>query len=389
LNRMARAVAHHFNNQLQVVTGNLELALATPPHGAMWSAQCLADALQAARRTAEVNGGLLTYLGSTRGKQEPMDFAEVCRSSLPVLTAAMPGKVTVEADLPAPGPIVKTNAALVCQMLTQLVTNAVEAMEKRPGEVRLRVGTLAPEEAPAEHRFPIDAKPPAGPCACLEVTEPGCGIAEGDLKDLFDPYYSNKFPGRGMGLALVLGIVRAHEGAIAVESKPGRGTTFRVYLPLAAEAVAPPPGKGAAVSDRGKVLLAEDDEGVRMMTAKLLARMGFEVIQAVDGAEAVELFAKHKDEIRWVLSDVRMPRMDGWEVLATVRKLCPGVPVVLATGYDPAFMDADHHPDQPQVVLSKPYGVAELQKAIQKVIAEGKADMLKGKRGRDTDCEKG
>ena len=239
--------------------------------------------------------------------------------------------------------------------------------------VRLRVGTLAPEEAPAEHRFPIDAKPPAGPCACLEVTEPGCGIAEGDLKDLFDPYYSNKFPGRGMGLALVLGIVRVHEGAIAVESKPGRGTTFRVYLPLAAEAGAQPPGKGkgAAVSGRGKVLLAEDDEGVRMMTAKLLARMGFEVIQAVDGAEAVELFAKRKDEIQWVLSDVRMPRMDGWEVLAAVRKLCPGIPVVLASGYDPLSMDADDYPDQPQMVLSKPYGFAELHEAIEKVIAEG------------------
>ena len=391
LNRMARAVAHHFNNQLQVVTGNLELALATPPHGAMWSAQCLADALQAARRTAEVNGGLLTYLGSTRGKQEPMDFAEVCRSSLPVLTAAMPGKVTVEADLPAPGPIVKTNAALVCQMLTQLVTNAAEAMENRPGAVRLRVGTIAPEEVPAGRRFPIDAAPPTGPCAFLEVTESGCGIAEEDLKDLFDPYYSSKFPGRGMGLALVLGIVRVHEGAIAVESEPGRGSTFRVYLPLAAEAVARPPEKGklTGVVGGGTVLLAEDDRSVRAVTAKMLANMGFKVIQAVDGAEAVELFAKHKDEIRWVLSDVRMPRMDGWEVLATVRKLCPGVPVVLATGYDPAFMDADHHPDQPQVVLSKPYGVAELQKAIQKVIAEGKADMLKGKRGRDTDCEKG
>ena len=370
LNRMARAIAHHFNNQLQVVTGNLELALATLPDGAMGSAQCLVDALQAARRTAEVNGGLLTYLGSTRGKQEPMDFAEVCRSSLPVLTAALPGKVTVEADLPAPGPIVKTNAALVCQMLTQLVTNAVEAMEKRPGAVRLRVGTLAPEEAPAEHRFPIDAKPPAGPCACLEVTEPGCGIAEGDLKDLFDPYYSNKFPGRGMGLALVLGIVRVHEGAIAVESKPGRGTTFRVYLPLAAEAGAQPPGKGkgAAVSGRGKVLLAEDDEGVRMMTAKLLARMGFEVIQAVDGAEAVELFAKRKDEIRWVLSDVTMPRMDGWDVLTAVRKLCPGMPVVLATGYDPSSMGVDDYPDQPEMLLRKPYGFVELQEAIEKVI---------------------
>ncbi|MCX6893769.1 MAG: response regulator, partial [Verrucomicrobia bacterium] len=156
-------------------------------------------------------------------------------------------------------------------------------------------------------------------------------------------------------------------------------------------AVARPPEKGklTGVGGGGTVLLAEDDRSVRAVTAKMLANMGFKVIQAVDGAEAVELFAKHKDEIRWVLSDVRMPRMDGWEVLATVRKLCPGVPVVLATGYDPAVMDADHHPDQPQVVLSKPYGVAELQKAIQKVIAEGKADMLKGKRGRDTDCEKG
>ena len=373
LNRMARAVAHHFNNQLQVVTGNLEMAVATPPHGAISPAECLEEALQAARRTGEVSGGLLTYLGSTRGKQEPMDLAEACRRSLPVLTAAMHGKVRLEADLPAPGPIVKTNVAQVCQVMTQLVINAAEAMEERPGAIRLSVKTLAPEEVPAGHRFPIDSEPPAGPCACLEVTDTGCGIAAEDLDSLFDPYYSSKFAGRGMGLSLVLGIVRAHEGAIAVESKPGRGSAFRVYLPVDGKTVVQPPGKGkrAALGGGGTVLLAEDDKSVRVSTAKMLARMGFEVIQAVDGAEAVELFAKHKDEIRWVLSDVRMPRMDGWEMLAAVRKICPGIPVVLATGYDPSSMGADHYPEQPQMVLSKPYGFAELQEAIGKALVRG------------------
>ena len=373
LNRMARAIAHRFNNQLQAVTGNLELALAAPPHGATWSAQCLMDALQAARRTAEVSGGLLTYLGSTRGKQEPMDFAEACRRSLPVLTAAVRGKVRLEADLPSPGPIVKTNVAQVCQMMTQLVTNAAESIADKQGAIRLSVKTLAPEEVLDVRRFPIDSEPPAGPCACLEVTDTGCGIAAEDLDSLFDPYYSSKFPGRGMGLSLVLGIVRVHEGAIAVESEPGRGSTFRVYLPVDGKSLVQPPGKGkrAPVRGGGTVLLAEDDESVRVLTAKMLASMGFEVILAVDGAEALELFTKHKDEIRWVLSDVTMPRMDGWEMLAAVRKVSPGVPVVLASGYDPAFMDVDHHPEHPQAFLRKPYGFAQLQEAIQKVIAQG------------------
>ena len=176
-----------------------------------------------------------------------------------------------------------------------------------------------------------------------------------------------------MGLSLVLGIVRVHEGVIAVESKPGRGSAFRVYLPVDGKTVVQPPGKGkrAALGGGGTVLLAEDDKSGRVLTAKMLARMGFEVIQAVDGAEAVELFAKHKDEIRWVLSDVRMPRMDGWEMLAAVRKICPGIPVVLATGYDPSSMGADHYPEQPQMVLSKPYGFAELQEAIGKALVRG------------------
>ena len=118
----------------------------------------------------------------------------------------------------------------------------------------------------------------------------------------------------------------------------------------------------------GTMLVVDDDESVRGLTAKMLARMGFEVIQAADGAEAVEVFARHKEEIRWVFSDVRMPRIDGWEMLAEVRKICPGIPVVLASGYDPLSMNVEHYPDQPQAFLCKPYGFEKLQEAIRKAL---------------------
>jgi two-component system, cell cycle sensor histidine kinase and response regulator CckA len=234
LGHMAGAIAHHFNNHLTAVMGNLELALEELRRGSV-SAERLTDAFLAARDAAEVSGLLLTYLGQTRAHREPLDLSEVCRRSLPLLRAAMPKDMVLDSELPSPGPSISANANQLQQVLTNLVTNAWEAAVERGGVVRLAVKTVLPEGIPGRHRFPIDWQPDETiPYACIEVADQGSGIAAQSIENLFDPFFSNKFTGRGLGLSVVLGIAKAHGGAVTVETAPSQGSTFRVFLPMSA-----------------------------------------------------------------------------------------------------------------------------------------------------------
>jgi PAS domain S-box-containing protein len=230
LGRLAGAIAHHFNNQLGAVIGNLDLAIRDLDDGANPRAE-LAEALTASHKAAEMSGLMLTYLGQSFDKREALDLSETCRRSLPILRAAMPAGVALESDLPMPGPVVVGNANQVQRMLTNLAANAWEAIGASPGAIRLSVKTVSAEVIPPTHRVPPDWQPQDNAYACIEVTDTGCGIEDKDIETLFDPFFSSKFTGRGMGLAVVLGIARTYGGVVIVESEPGRGSTFRVCLP--------------------------------------------------------------------------------------------------------------------------------------------------------------
>jgi len=374
LGRMAGAIAHHFNNQIGAVIGNLEMAIDDLPPGA-GPVSSLTAAMQAAGKAADVSGLMLTYLGQTPGKREPLDLSDVCLQNLPLLRTAIPNNVVLEADLSTPGPAISANANQIQQVLTNLLTNAWEAVGEDGGSIHLRVKAVSLTEIPIVHRNPIDWQPQDNAYACLEVTDTGCGIADKDIEKIFDPFFSSKFTGRGMGLAIVMGIVRAHGGAITVESEPGRGSAFRIFFPVSGEEVFRQPDKAAqplATEVGGTVLLVEDEEMVRNMAAAMLNRLGFSVLEAKDGVEAVELFRQRQDEIRCVLTDLTMPRMNGWETLTALRKLAPGIPVILASGYDKAHVMAGDHPELPQVFLGKPYRLKGLSDAISQAMVRRK-----------------
>jgi CheY-like chemotaxis protein len=343
---MAGAIAHHFNNQLQAVMMNLELALRDLPR----SAGCienLTQAMNAALKAAEVSTQMLTYLGQTPGRRETLDLAEVCRAGLTMLRATVPKSVILETELPSPGPTASANADQIQQVLTNLVTNAWEGDGR--GAVRLTVKTVSAADIPAANRFPVEFQPQQNAYACLEVADAGCGVAPENVEKLFEPFYSSKFTGRGLGLPVVLGIVRAHGGVVTVESEPGQGSVFRVFLPLSAEEILPkavpvaqPPNTAAG----GTVLVVDDENIVLEAHKKALEAFGFTVLIARDGVEAVEVFRQHEAEIRLVLSDLSMPRMDGWETLSALRKIAPGLPVILCSGYSKAqVMEGRHEVD--------------------------------------------
>ncbi len=234
---MAGAIAHHFNNQLGAVMGNLELALLELPKGTR-AQENVTKAMKASSTAAQMSGLMLTYLGQSFDKREPLDISEACRLNLPVLQGVMPENIVLKTDLATPGPTVNTNTKHIQQVLTNLVTNAQEAIGKNRGIIDLSVKTVSLTQIPVAQRFPLEWQPEGNAYACLEVTDTGCGIADSDIEKLFDPFYSSKFTGRGMGLAAVIGIVRVHGGVVTVESRIGRGSTFRVFLPLVEQEVA-------------------------------------------------------------------------------------------------------------------------------------------------------
>ncbi len=234
LGRMAGAIAHHFNNQLQVVMGNLEMAMDELPRESD-TLETLTETMQAARRAAKVSGLMLTYLGQTPGRREPVDLSEACHQILILLQAAVPKGMTLKVDLPSSGPVIRANAGQIQQALANLVTNAWEAAGESKGAVGLTVKMVSQANIPASKRFPIDWQPRENVYACLEVTDTGCGIPSNDIEKIFDPFFTTKFTGRGLGLPVVLGIAGAHDGGITVESEPGRGSVFRVFLPVSTE----------------------------------------------------------------------------------------------------------------------------------------------------------
>jgi CheY-like chemotaxis protein len=316
---------------------------------------------------------MLTYLGQTRCEPGLLDLSKACSMSLSLLRAAMPQTVALKTELPSPGPVVSADANQVHQLLTNLLTNAWEAGDTARNTIRLTLCTVSAADIPVAHRRPTEFQPGSAPYACLEVADTGRGIADQDIEKLFDPFFTTKFTGRGMGLPVVLGIVRTLHGAITVASQPGQGSVFQVFLPLVAEAIpAPrepvlPPPKAAG---GGTVLLAEDDAVLREIVALALQRLGYTVIVAEDGVEAVAKFQRHQAEIRCVLTDLTMPRMDGWEALSAIRQLAPALPVILASGYSEDEVRTGNHPELPQAFLRKPYELKELGKVLARILAE-------------------
>lgn len=228
---MAGAVAHHYNNLLMAVMGNLEMAIEDAPAEAK-SYNNLEQALRAARRAAKLGEMMLAYLGQSPVQLELQNLSETCRKSLAALRPEMPADTVLEVDLPEPGPMVWANADQLRQLLRNLMINAWEASGEKSWPVSVSVRTVSATQIPNVHRWPVEFLPEADGYACLEVADRGAGIAKDSIEKIFDPFYSTKFTGRGLGLSVALGTAKAHGGCITVESAPGQGSVFSVFLPL-------------------------------------------------------------------------------------------------------------------------------------------------------------
>ena len=369
---LAGGIAHDFNNLLAAVLGNAELALAELPPAAA-ARESVEQIQKAALHAAELTHQMLAYAGRGRIAVQPVDVSAVVRDMSPLIGASVSKRHALRFDLAEGLPAVEADPTQVRQIVMNLMINASEASGEQQGVLAVRTSLLGPGEDVGADAAIGDAGP--GRHVLLEVTDTGAGIDATTLGRIFDPFFTTKFAGRGLGLAAVLGIVRRHGGALRVRSRPGSGSAFSVLFPVK-EGGGPAPTAGAraggadAWRGAGTLLLVEDEEPVRDITSRMLHAMGFEVVAAGDGVEALERLTAEGNRIRAVLLDLTMPRMDGEEALRGIRAISPDLPVVLCSGYD-VFENQGRFADlEFNGFLQKPFRLAELQRALRRVLGE-------------------
>ncbi|MEW5849623.1 MAG: response regulator [Myxococcota bacterium] len=328
---MAGGIAHDFNNLLMTILGHAGLAEAEVPPGV--ARESLRQIETAAQRASELVQQLLVYSGRSRLHMEPVDFRALVKEMAGLLQVSISRGAVLKTAFDDGTPLVMADATQLRQVVMNLIINASDALGERQGTITVR--TTPCQVDAALLRGMILAQPDAtGLHACLEVVDTGCGMDAETLSRIFEPFYTTKFTGRGLGLSAVLGIVRSHHGAIGVDSQQGVGTTFRILLPAAPELGAPQrPSPMEAPRGLGRVLVVDDEPGVRNVLRAMLERKGFQVVTAADGREAVEIFAQEEGRFTAVLLDMTMPRMGGREALRLMRATRVDVPVLLASGY--------------------------------------------------------
>ncbi len=374
LGRMAGAIAHHFNNLIGAVMGNLELARMAPPERPDKLRARIDEALKAAGRAAEISMLMLTYLGRTEGRRTPLDLMNCCAETIAQLTSSLPEGVHFKLDFPRDKIVISADGTQIRQILTHLLVNAGEAMAGRPGNITVSIAVMPAGEVSSIRVYPADWQPRHEQYACISIMDAGAGMDTDTLENIFDPFFSTKFTGRGLGIPVVLGLVGSHGGAVAVESAPGKGTLFRVFLPVAgggmihAPAVVPADIPAPDAEAGLTVLLVEDEKMVREMALSMLEELGHQVLSATNGRSAVEILRSQTEYIDCVLLDLTMPGLDGWETLAALRSLRSDLPVILASGYDEAHALAHASKERPQAFLQKPYRIGDLRQAIRKAI---------------------
>lgn len=346
--------------------GNLEMALEDLPADSL-QRQNLTEALRAAKRSAETSGFMLTYLGQSVINGEPIDLSHVCRQNLPLFQSAISHGIVFETNFMDSGPIIQASSTQMEEILTRLITNAVEAIGDSDGKIVLATGVMSAEDMPKLNLTPPNWKPDRENYAWLYVTDSGCGISKVNLDRLFDPFFSTKMTGRGLGLPVILGIVRQLNGALSVESREGYGSIFRVFFPLIDDGTLPALENDTffqPVQKADSVLLTDDEEMVRTMAEKMLNHLGHSVILASSGAEAIDLFSRERDKIGCVITDLTMPGMDGWEMIAALRHMDGEIPIVLFSGYDKAEVMSCEQSERPNVFLHKPFTLSDLKAAL-------------------------
>jgi CheY-like chemotaxis protein len=363
---LAGGIAHDFNNLLAVILGNEALAMSEAQPGSRLARQ-LERIRSAAKHAEALTSQMLTYSGRSSVSLKPLDLSALVDEMTELLEASVSKKCRLETSLEYGRALVEGDPTQLRQVIMNMVINASESLRERPGRVTVSTGLMSADAEYLRDTFG-SRELPEGEYIYLEVSDSGEGIDKEIRKRIFEPFFSTKFAGRGLGLASVLGIVRGHGGAIKLVTHPGKGTRFRVLFPPAAGIELPvPSGTRARRAEvrGGTILVVDDDEAVLELAREFLMRTGFEVVTASGGREALEILrADAVGSVDAAVLDLSMPDLDGRETLIEVRRLRPGLPVVVASGFS-EDASAERFPvDEISAFVRKPYEAEELVEAV-------------------------
>ncbi len=365
---LAGGIAHDFNNLLVAVLGNASVAIAEPEDAAQTS-QLLREIEGAAQQAAALTRQLLAYAGKGRFVVEPCDLSPLVEEMLTLVRAAMSRKAELRLDLAPDLPAIAADVTQMRQVVMNLLTNASDALEDRPGTIVLRTGVRIVDDG-WRTRVPSDVPLHAGRYVFLEVSDTGVGMDTETISRVFEPFFTTKFTGRGLGLAATRGIMRGHSGAIDVQSELGKGTTFTLLLPAIDEPAVKRTPVAASTEWRGSgaILVIDDEPTVRRVTRRVLERLGFEVLEAADGLIGLEIFRKERGRIRLTLLDLTMPILDGEETYRQLRLHDPEIRVVLMSGYNAQSVATQFVGQGLAGFIQKPFRADEIAARVRAVL---------------------
>ncbi|MDD2310532.1 MAG: transporter substrate-binding domain-containing protein [Desulfuromonadaceae bacterium] len=363
---LAGGIAHDFNNILTAIIGNADLALMRINKESP-AVDNLHRIEQAAARAADLAKQMLAYSGKGKFIIENIDLNILLAEMLHMLEVSISKKAVLRFNPHQHLPLVEADATQMRQIIMNLVINASEAIGDKSGVIAITTGCMDCDRSYLKDVW-LDENLTDGLYVYLEVADSGCGMDRDTLAKLFDPFFTTKFTGRGLGMAAVLGIVRGHRGAIKVYSEPKRGTTFKILLPASSRPAEIFNGEGEKEHREGSgiVLLVDDEETIRGIGSEMLKELGFTVVTACDGREALELFRSTPD-IAFVILDLTMPHMDGEQCFRELRQLDPNVKVIMSSGYNEQEVTQKFVGKGLAGFIQKPYKLSVLEDAIRGV----------------------
>jgi nitrogen-specific signal transduction histidine kinase len=358
---LAGGIAHDFNNLLGGILAEAELVEADLPAGS--SAVEELQRIQAvAIHGAEIVRELMIYAGQDQTSLvEPVDLARLVEEMLELLKVSVSKRVVLKINLDRTLPTVWVNAPQIRQVLMNLVINASEAIGEKEGIISIAASRVTGDPANL----------PTSNYVRLEVSDTGCGMTEEVKAKIFDPFFSTKFPGRGLGLAVVQGIVRSQRGIIHLISAPGQGTTFQVCLPFSSNWASGTPNVISSSATEqshtrtGTILVVEDEELLRLAVSKALRKKGFSVIEASDGSAAMDLLQTHINDLDVILLDVTVPGRSSREIFEEALRIRPNVKVILSSAYGKETVDATFTGMRVEHFIRKPFQLGDLETLLQ------------------------
>ncbi len=369
LRLMAGGIAHKFNNALHAVLGNLSLAFEDLPPESPVRFDLL-EAEKAARLAAGLSRQMLAFSGNEFIRPTELDLNQFMDQSKHIAQELLPTSVLLEFDLADELPLITADPLQLKHILLALLLNSIEALEGGSGTITIRTMVI---ECDKEYLIPLRRGDflEEGLYVALEIIDDGCGMDSETVSNVFDPFFSTKFVGRGLGLPATLGIVQAHRGTISITSEPGSGTTARILFPVIKENHLEQSLDASGGSDwhgSGTILLVDHEESVLVLGRKMLERAGFEVLTAADGLEAIEMFKEHSDKVLCIILDLVMPRIGGKEAFRALRRIRPDIRIILSSGY--GEQEALHRFSEQGLAgfIRKPYSESSIVKKLRLVL---------------------